>query len=306
MSSNLQFLTLQQYHLSKEKARKAVIRTLQQCDVREPTNGWDSQTLTWNDDDEKCEVTFRDLVYEARRSGIVEKMQRYLDKKDAVFGGLLQELATPNWQLTIKIEFAGIERKARGPCRSASSENDLTDDILYYREQTCKRSSEHDFRLTCRYFRAFLAACISIIDAFINRHILLADYEKFSTPALDILKATINQKERLRLWFSVCSTDDPTSFFGSREWCHFQEIRAIRNEVVHATNPIEVYSIEDIHRYLNKVRTGVGELLLRLRIAHRKPTLGFIERLRTAPLVDYSQITYLADGQHKVQLHPGS
>ena len=57
--------------------------------------------------------------------------------------------------------------------------------------------------------------------------------------------------------------------------------------------------------YLNKVQTGVGELLLLLRKAHLKPTLGFVERLRTAPKVDYHRICFRADGEHKIKVING-
>jgi hypothetical protein len=146
---------------------------------------------------------------------------------------------------------------------------------------------------------------VSLLDAFINRHILLAQYEGFSTPDFERLKSETKLEEKVRLWWVVCSESDPAPFFQSAEWCHFQEIRKKRNEVLHALDPISVYSLKEIQLYLNKVQTGVGGLLLRLRQAHLKSTLGFVERLRTAPLVDFMEIRFKSDGVHKVKQRQG-
>jgi hypothetical protein len=172
------------------------------------------------------------------------------------------------------------------------------EDILDYRRLTCEHSDEYDFRLTCRFFRAYLSACASLVDAFINRHALLAEHDGFTSLELDELKQTTNLNARIRLWFAVCSDDNPATFLASTEWCNFQEIRKRRNELLHAVEPISVYAIWDLQCYLNKLRKGVGEMLLRPREAHQKPTLLFIERLRTAPLVDFHRIQFRGDGNH--------
>lgn len=295
------FLEMRDYHLSRAKARNAVIRTLEAAGVHCPDSGWDDLIVNYNDRDATTPVRFPDLVEEARRNGVVVRMQRCLDRNDSIFGGVVEEIGTPNWQLKVGSTYAGFKKEIQGPCRAASVEFDLTEDILFYRREACRHSSQHDFRLTCRAFRSFLSACVSIVDAFINRHVLLATHEGFSSPELDKLRVARKLEERIRLWFAVCSSDDPRAFFDSTNWCHFQEIRARRNELLHAVDPFGVYAIKDVQVMLNKVRTGVGDVLLRMRCAHKKATLGFIERLRTAPLVDFMQITFNADGCHKVK-----
>jgi len=305
VEENLPFLVMNKYHLSRDKARNAVIRCLGECGIDRRPDDWDSLTVTWNDDEAKSVFRFRDLVDEARLYGVVPRFQRRLDSKDPIFGGTIQEMATPNWQFTWKTSYAGFEKKAQGPFRSACVEQELTEDILEFRRLACEHSAEYDFRLTCRYFRAYLSACVSILDAFINRHVLLAKHEKFDSPEFRALQASKNLEERVRHWFTMCSEDDPTTFFGSTAWCHFQELREKRNELMHGVEPIVVYSVRDMHAYLNKVRTGVGELLLQMRTAHSKPTVGFIERLRTAPLVDFNTITFRANEPHKVKKRLG-
>ena len=78
-------------------------------------------------------------------------------------------------------------------------------------------SNEYDFRLTTRYFRAYLSACVSLLDAFINRHILVAKHEGFSSPEFSRLQTETNLEEKVRLWWAVCSEADPAPFFQSIE-----------------------------------------------------------------------------------------
>ena len=296
------FLVLSRYHLSKNAARNAVIAVLERCDTPCPRDGWDSLRLQWKQEKPSLTVSFQQLVDEARQTGIVKRLQDYLDKRDPVFGGTHEEMATPNFQFKWKTEYAGWKREVQGPCRTACVERELTDDILDYRRQACDHSNEYDFRLTARYFRAYLSACVSILDAFINRHILLAKYENFTSPEFEELKAERRMEEKMRLWCSVCSVDDPSSLYSSKPWCHFQELREKRNMILHAVDPISTYSVKEMQVFLNKVQTGIGKLLLLLRKAHKKPALGFIERLRTAPKVQFHQIRFKGDGNHRIKV----
>lgn len=295
------FLVLQDFHLSRQKAESAVIRTLKECDVSCPAQGWMDFKLKWNDDASQTDVRFGELVDEARRFGIVKRLQRYLDRKDSVFGGMIGESSIANWQIAIESSFAGFQKKVQGPCRSACVENELTEDILDFRTQACQHSNEYDFKLTSRYFRMYLFSCVSIVEAFVNRHVLIAQHEGFSSPEFDELKKATRLKDRVQWWFSMCSEDDPSCFFASIEWGHFQEIRSLRNQILHAAEPESIYSLKEIQGYLNRVRTGTGGLLLKMRTAHKKPTLGFIERLRSAPLVDFNKITFKSDGNHIIE-----
>jgi hypothetical protein len=303
--ANPHFLVLEKYALSKVKARQAVVAVLQRCDVQRPKEGWEALRLTWKDESPPASVNFSNLVDEARGTGVVQRLQEYLDKKDSVFGGTFGDMSTPNFQIRCKSAYAGWEKEAQGPCRTSCVERDLMEDILEFRRQACEYSNEYDFRVTARFFRVYLSACVSLLDAFINRHVLLARHEGFTSPEFTRLQAETNMEEKVRLWWAVCSDGDPSLFFRSAMWCHFQEIRTRRNEILHAVDPISVYSLKDIQVYLNKVRTGVGELLLSLRQAHKKPTLGFIERLRTAPTVAFRQIRFRADGEHDIKVIQG-
>jgi hypothetical protein len=303
--SNPHFLVLHKYHLSRDKAREAVIALLKRFEVVCPNEGWEALTLHFNGEKAPLQIRFGEMVDEARRTGVVKRLQRELDKGDSVFGGTLEDFCTPNHELKCSTEYAGWKREAYGPCRSSCVERDLTDDILDYRRQACERSNEYDFRLTARHFREYLSACVSLIDAFINRHILRAQYDGYSSPEFENLKKATNAEEKVRLWWEVCSDHDSSLFFKSKAWCHFQEIRTKRNEILHAVGPISVYALTELQLFFNRVQTGVGELLFLLREAHEKPTLGFIERLRTAPPVIFHRITFREDGNHKIKVTSG-
>ncbi len=138
------FLEMQKYHLSRARAREAVIRTLLAADVARPAGGWESLSLTWNNDESRRTVPFKELIDEARRFGIVRRIQRYLDKKDSIFGGTIDNLATPNWQLKVSTTYAGFTKEVEGPYRSACVELELSEDILHFREEACRCSNEHD------------------------------------------------------------------------------------------------------------------------------------------------------------------
>ncbi len=160
--------------------------------------------------------------------------------------------------------------------------------------------------VTSRYFRNYLAACVSIVDAFINRHIHIAKADGFDSPEFDELKRATQTKSKMELWWKVCCDDDPSPLFSSTPCCRFQELRDKRNNLVHALQPFGVYSLREIQTFLNKVQCGVGELMLLMRKAHDKPSLEFIERLRTAPIVDFHRIHFSANGDTVDKVDKGS
>lgn len=293
----LPFLVIGENHLSPARARRRVIETLVQCGENEPADGWDKVVVKWKKGDPPFSMTFPEMVEDARKNGIVVHIQRHLDRKDSVFGGTLcDDFCTPNYQITLKTEFGSFKAEVQGPCRTACVEAELTEDILYYRRAACTHSNEYDFARTSRYYRNYLMASISLVDAFINRHIFMAMEDGFTSPEFEELKQTTKIERKVELLWKVCCKEDTAQLFGSVAWCRFQELREKRNALVHAVDPIAIYSLPSIQKYLNKVRSGVGELLLLIRTEHKKPTVGFIERIRTAPLVAYHQVHTRVDG----------
>jgi hypothetical protein len=295
--TKLPFLVMSRHHLSPTKARNAIIAVLQRCNLGCPDGDWDKTVVTMSIKDKPpIQATFPDMVKEARENGIVRLLQRPLDKNDNIFGGTYEDFCTANYQIRITSEWAEFKIETQGPCRTSCPTTDLTEDILYARRQTCEHSNEYDFIHTCRHFRNYLSACMSLADSFVNRNIHVAKANGFTSPAFEELQKTIGLERKLELLWTMCSTEDLSLLLDSSHYCHFQELRTKRNALLHAVEPIATYSLRDIQSYLNKVRSGIGELLLLFRTAHGKPTLGFIERLRSAPKVAFHKVHLRAEG----------
>ncbi|HEX3315081.1 MAG TPA: hypothetical protein VHR72_09340 [Gemmataceae bacterium] len=292
--SQMPFLTIHEYHLSREKAR-AKIKGLLAGVMKLPLKkfDWFRGSLNLAIGDAKKTISLAELEREARLTGAVGTIQRVLDQRDSIFGGTFDS-ATPNWQITVKSEWAGWKGEVQGPCRIGLAVDDLTEDILYYRKETCLASSDYTFRTVGRNYRGFISSCMSLVDAFINRHILVASNEGFDSPAFAQLKEARGMEERLDSWLKTCSDKTLKDIAGRKEWCHFQELRQERNALMHATAPFSVYSIREIGKRLNYVRTGIGDLLFLLRGIHNKGSVGFIDRLRSAPEVQFHQINVRA------------
>ncbi len=289
------FLTIHNNHLSREKAREKIVAEIARV-VKPPIDGidWRQGSLSLALGEAYKSIAFADLERETRLTGVVEPIQRVLDQRDSVFGGTF-ESATPNWQIKIKTEYAGFKEEVSGPCRVGLIVNDLMEDILHYRREACLASADYTFRTLGRHFRAFLASCLSLVDAFINRHILVAAHEGFDSPPFTQLKGARGMEERVDCWLQTCSVKTLKDIAHTKEWCHFQELRQVRNALLHATSPFSIYSVKEIGARLNYVRTGIGDLLFLLRSIHNKPSLMFIDRLRTAPEVQFHSITLRAD-----------
>ena len=60
------FLVMHRYHLSRALARETAIRSLQEAGVKFPELGWDSLSMSWKDDDGQRQISFRELIEEAR------------------------------------------------------------------------------------------------------------------------------------------------------------------------------------------------------------------------------------------------
>jgi hypothetical protein len=286
MTSRPHFLRIAPFHLSEEKARKLVDAELAKMGVRRGSISTD-QTVTISNDIEKFETTYRKLITATRKDACVQPFQRERDFKNSVFGGRRSDMGVENWGMTLKSEWAGYATEMPGPAWMQSPSWILTHDIFFFREDCCSHSDKHGMVASLRAFRSYLGTCISITEAFINRYIALAKHDSFSSTEFTELQTERTLERKFELWLEVFTKagSKGSSFFKSRQWSDFQKIRDYRNRVVHAVDPIAAYGIYDVQQHLNYVREGVGGLFLRMREARAEPTLGFIERLRTAPLV---------------------
>lgn len=291
------FLTIGQYALSRAVAEQSVELALKRCGYHKPPKqSWGEVSLTITRNGSSEVVKFHQLVRKARLSGIaLEGLQEDIDNRDPVFGGSFS-LATPNYQMEITTSFAGYERKLKGPCRSAPVEQELAEDILFFRKQVCENSNSNDFLLTCRYYRAYIFSAISLVDAFINRHILWARFNGVDSPEFQQLTEEFKLENKIELWLKVFPGKELSVINKTKEWNHFKLLKEERNMITHAVEPFYGHEMSEVSNYLNYVRTGIGGLLSLLRRVQNLDTLGFIEKLRTAPKVTYEETTLRADG----------
>lgn len=287
MTTRQHLLIIAPYHLSEEKARKLVDLEMNSMGVKRGSISTD-QTVTISNDIERFQTTYRKLIAATRKEACVQPFQRERDFTDAVFGGSPDDLSVESWGGTLQTEWAGYSTVMPSPAWLQLPFRTFTNDILLFRADCCLHSDEAGMVNTLRSFRSYLGACISIVEAFINRYIARAKHDGFSSTEFTALQGERNMERRFELWLEAFAKPGSTgiAFFKSRQWSDFQKIRDYRNRVVHAVDPIAAYGIEEVQQHLNLVREGVGGLFLRMREARGEPTLGFIERLRTAPIVD--------------------
>jgi len=293
------FLKIEKYHLSRKEAEHAVEAALRHYGYCKPIKeSWGEIDLTITENGQPEKFKFYQLVQEARLSGIALKvLQKEIDNEDPFFGGSFS-LATPNHQLEIAVNFAGNEKKLKGPCRIGPVEQELAEDILFYKQQVCEYSNSHDFSLSCRYYRSYIFSSISLIEAFINRHIQIFRTQGLESPEFQQLEREFKLENKIDLWLKVFSQKSLSVINFTKEWNDFKMLQKERNMLTHAVEPFYGHQINEIANYLNFSRTGVGGLLTLLRRTQNLKSLAFMERLRTAPKITYEQITLKAENEN--------
>jgi hypothetical protein len=295
------FLELEKYHLSERKARETVIELLQIIGIKSPKGGWDQSTITNGPPEKEEKYSFRELVQMARYEGVVYPIQRNLDHSDEIFGGTFG-ISTSTMALgQVTTSYAGHSRVLKPPLTDMPVEYLLSDDIIFYREETCLWSNEYNFEMCTRNYRSYLFACIAIVDAFINRHILIYQYRKYKIKEVEELLHTSRLEDRLNLFLILSTGQDISAINKGTEWLHFKALRKLRNEMTHINSPSLGYSIGEFEEHLNYSKLGIGGLLKLIRVLQRKNSLSFIERIRTAPLVFFNDITFKADDKYIIK-----
>jgi hypothetical protein len=118
-------------------------------------------------------VKIRDLVEEIKKIGYPSSLYQVTDRYDPFFGPPFL-MATDSSVMSIRVQFGNFTTDLPGPCRSSPLENDLTDDILYFRNAVCETSASNNFYDCCRNYRSYLQSAVSLIDCFLNRYAELA------------------------------------------------------------------------------------------------------------------------------------
>jgi hypothetical protein len=268
-----------------DDARHAVRRALVLVGIPNKSGlDWNRTTITVPLGAGRTKVLkLRDVLEETRTIGYPHSIFDASDRKDSFFGGRFL-MATDSSVISIKIKVGNFEKDLQGPCRSAPLENELTDDILHFRKAACETSVPPNFYDCTRHYRSYLQSSVSLVDCFLNRYVELS----FSHSGNNIPFASGPPlEERLDAWVTEFAPNQLQSFKDSAERGKFTLIRKARNKFVHATEPYIGISLPALPDKLNAVRRGIGGLLLKMRELAGQPTLGFIEKLRAAPLVTF-------------------
>jgi hypothetical protein len=118
-------------------------------------------------------VKIQDLVEEIKKIGYPSSLYQVTDRYDPFFGPPFL-MATDSSVMSIRVQFGNFTTDLPGPCRSSPLENDLTDDILDFRNAVCETSASNNFYDCCRNYRSYLQSAVSLIDCFLNRYAELA------------------------------------------------------------------------------------------------------------------------------------
>lgn len=284
-------MEINKYHLSADKAEKVTISTLEKLGAKSPKNGWPNSILAIKTEKEQVrKYYFKDLVEEARFHGFVPVLQKLIDRNDEMFGGAFG-VATDSRAIKYNCSFAGFSKELAGPFRIYPIEEELSNDILYFRKEACHNSNISNFELTCRYYRSYLFSCISLIEAYINRHILLFEFKNIDNPIIaDLIDSTSNIEVRLELLFQITTGKRIDEIKGTIEWDHFKKIKKARNELIHSSEPYYGNQINLIANGLNLVKKGIGGLLLIFRKHQNIEPLAFMYNLASAPEIRYRSI----------------
>ena len=277
MSGHL--LSIADQHMGKTASRRYVDAFLQRIGGPRPA-GIDTQMKLG-----KAVATIAELQEQVRRTGYPETWGTLVDNNDPWFGGGIS-FATTSKALTFKTQRGNHTIEVPGPGRVAPVERELADDILHFRREACAYSDEPGLVGTCRAYRAYVFACVSLVECFLNRYVVVLDDS-------DPKKAKLHEGrylgERIKGWLKhhAGASDADITYFtaASKAWSDFARLVSARNHIIHANEMWYGDELREVAKDLNRVNAGVGNLLGRMRDVEGTPPLGFIERLRSAPKV---------------------
>jgi len=304
MDNETQFLVQKEPRLSQKEAEVLVDDLLVRLGINLNSSikkGVDNITKNPGTDRE-VNTKYVELIQQVRKTGICDFIQKDLDRSDNVFGGALS-ISTNASCFELTVEWAGYKKELKGPFRNTPSEIELSEDIEFYKEETCIESSNHNFEMVSRNYRGYLFSSIALIDCYINRHILYYDKKEKNTNDFNKLKNSRKTEERLELFVKNFCDFSYSSLKQSAIWDDFKKLQYLRNEMVHSVNPYMGIEIKEIASNLNLSICGVGSLLNKLQLGQSKFSLSFIERVRTSPLIYFNQITKTDGGKTHKSTH---
>jgi len=155
----------------------------------------------------------------------------------------------------------------------------LADDVEQYRNSAAAAINDGDMPRMARDYRAYLGACISMIDYFLYRY---ESHSRQKEEAPEPAKVPNRMEDRICAWIGVYCPARKEALLASKEYHQFGELTKARNSVIHPKKPMLRYEATEVQRILNLSPSGVGGFLRLLRLAQGKsPYLGFINQVFT-------------------------
>jgi len=296
-------LVQQEPRLSTKECEKIVDDILVRLKIHLPKKVRNHEFIVKNKGMEnELKKTFYELVLEVREFGCCIFLQGDLDRADFIFGGSFgMGISTPNMDLTV--EWAGYKKTMKGPCRNNPSEWELSEDIEFYKFETCVESSNYGFDLTARNYRGYLFSSIALVDSYINRHIYFYNYKGRKSPEFEELKSSTNSERRIELFIKEFCHFSFKELKSRKEWRDYKKLKDLRNEVTHSLYPYMGIEFKEMAKNLNLSILGVGSLLKIFQEGQGRNSLTFIEQIRTSPAIHFNEILTKANGIHKEKRH---
>jgi hypothetical protein len=280
-----QYLQIHRYHRSENNARAYVLELVRPLSPGQSDQQRAGSLFTFDYGKGPFKRSFREMVTEARRGGVVKRLRAYVFGDDAFFPSAMSLAA--NEGLTVEAKYAGQSATFVAPMRVNAIEDELTDDILRFRAATCEGSAFHDFVRCARSYRAYVFASMNLVEAFLNRPVLLYSSMPSKRRKVADLLSPIGFEQRLPIWVSTFCNAPLSDLTATAAWSQLQELRHERNKLLHASETQFGVQIDQLPRRLNWVREGVGGFMRKLRAMQGLPPTEFIERIETAPPVEF-------------------
>jgi len=298
MNEQTQLLIQKEPRLSQMEAEKTLVSILNSLNILIPSKNKQHQYIIKNKGTEQeVKLKYFEILQQIRNNGICKFIQDDLDRSDPVFAGTFGMSTTIN-NSKIAMEWAGYKKELNGPCRFTPSEIELSEDIEFYKDETCIESTNLDFEMCSRNYRGYLFSSIALIDCYINRHIKLHEFSGHKTERFTELKENTNTEKRIKLFVDEFCNFHFDKLKQSVPWDDFKKLKRLRNEVVHSVNPYLGFDVKETALNLNLSKHGVGSLLKMLQEGQGRISLGFIERVRTSPIISFNQTTLKVKGKH--------
>jgi hypothetical protein len=275
------FLEIGRYHRNEEAAHRHLLAVLRKALPNLPTRELKRVAINVG----KKATSYDELKREVRETGTASSLWPILGGQDPHFPPQI-DIATPSSGFHVELELGGHKTGFQGPMRAGPIELELCEDIISFRREACEQSDDGSFRATTRHYRSYVFACTALIEAFLNRPLLLAVADS-KDDDLEQLRRPLDFETRIALWVKVFCEEPIAELKTSTAWDHFQQLRRERNRFIHAAEPHLGFEIRSLAHGFNLVREGVGGFLGKLRSMQRLPKPPFVERLESLPEVTF-------------------